>query len=154
MLVQKGVQVIDKGWERIKRDILAQNGQVVRAGVLEGDSPVAEGVTVAEYAAYNEYGTSTIPERAFMRRAFDVNLAKYNSEVLRAQRAIVDGRMSPNAIGPRMGVMMRNDIVLSITSAKTWAQPNAEATVRRKGSSSPLIDTGALRASIDWEVVR
>lgn len=32
--------------------------------------------------------------------------------------------------------------------------PNAESTIRRKGSSTPLIDTGQLRTSIKYRVKR
>ena len=40
----------------------------------------------------------------------------------------------------------------SLFTANNWA-PNAPATIRKKGSSSPLIDTGQLRRSISSEVV-
>ena len=38
-----------------------------------------------------------------------------------------------------------------LTDLKT--PPLAESTIRRKGSSNPLIDTGQLRSSITWQVV-
>ncbi len=49
--------------------------------------------------------------------------------------------------------------VVASNAAKRWAtdprnnwQPNAPETIKRKGSSRPLIDTGALRKAITWLV--
>lgn len=42
----------------------------VRAGILEG-AKNTEGEYVAQYAAYNEYGTPTIRERPFMRTTIE-----------------------------------------------------------------------------------
>lgn len=42
----------------------------VRAGVME-DATTDEGERVAEYAAYNEFGTSRVPPRPFMRKTLE-----------------------------------------------------------------------------------
>ena len=52
----------------------------------------------------------------------------------------------------RVGAYVKGKIRDSITALKE--PPNAPETVRRKGSSDPLLDTGTLRNSVDWEVER
>lgn len=103
-------------------------------------------------AAYNEFGTGHIPERPFMRTAMRVNRAKYLRTMKKDAQVILakggDGLLRASL--DRLGAMAQGDIQHSITSGH-WT-PNAPSTIRAKGSSRPLIDTGEMRNSVTWAI--
>ncbi len=49
-----------------------------------------------------------------------------------------------------MGAFAAGGVQTYMTELKT--PPNSAYTIEQKGSSNPLIDTGALRASITWKI--
>lgn len=106
---------------------------------------------VAVYASANEFGTSTIPERSFLRATFDretPTLTKMlDAAVLRAQVALIplaDALVSP-------ANHLRTSIINTIQGGPP--PPNAPATVEAKGANTPLVDTGQLQRSLTWRVV-
>ncbi len=105
---------------------------------------------MAAVAAWNEFGTKTIPERPFFRNA----LAESERSVGRILQAGLDTKkmVVDEQLAGRVGAHVQGKIQDSITSLKE--PPNAPETVRRKGSSDPLLDTGTLRNSVSWEVER
>jgi len=143
----------DRGYARIYRGLTdgRHNGKV-RVGWFPGAGSSA-GTTVAQYAMFNEFGTKSIPERPFMRRAFDRNMQKYTALFAKLEGRFFDGHITFDGILSVVGLVARNDVVQSITDARKWAVPNAPATVRQKKSSSPLIDTGTMRNTCWYEVV-
>lgn len=50
-----------------------------------------------------------------------------------------------------IGAVTAGEVQQYMTDLKT--PPNAPYTIQQKGSSNPLIDTGALRASVTWKIV-
>ena len=104
------------------------------------------GEAVSDVAAYNEFGTSAIPPRPFIRNAKSENEKKWANFLAR------DLNSSGNAdlAFSRLGELVRNDIIVSIN--KTTRPPNSADTIARKGSSHPLIDTGFLKSSVTYEV--
>ena len=109
-----------------------------------------DGTPVAAVAAWNEFGTETIPERPFFRNA----LAESERSVGRILQAGLDTKkmVVDEQLAGRVGEYVQGKIQDSITSLKE--PPNAPETVRRKGSSDPLLDTETLRNSVTWEVER
>ena len=140
------------------------------AGVLGGattgdaDVPGRKGsVSVAQYARWNEYGTSRIPPRPFLRTA----LAKYGKEwagaVLGTFREKLRNASAEGGDIPRLALMAAGrlagpDIVRTIKDAEGWAVPNAPAYARWKakcrddGISRPLFLTGTLSKSIQYQL--
>lgn len=101
---------------------------------------------VADVALWNEFGTERIPARPFLRTA-------QNKAIERGNR-ILQVRMEENAdveqIAKDLGMMMQDEIKKQITRGEF--APNAPSTIKRKGSSHPLIDTGNMRQSVHWAV--
>jgi hypothetical protein len=94
----------------------------------------------------------TIPERSFMRSAFDKNVQKYQRACLReAKKALLQRQTPEQAIG-RVGEIAKADVIRGID--RGISPPLKPATVRRKGSSKPLIDTGQLKQAIKVETER
>lgn len=102
------------------------------------------------YAASNEFGTRDghIPERSFIRAAVDEGNAAINDVADRLWGQVTDGRLTKKLALAKMGELIQRMIQRKIT---TLRHPiNAPATVAKKKSSNPLIDTGRMRASIRW----
>ncbi len=121
---------------------------VITVGV-HGDDGAAdhgEGLTVAQVGTFHEFGTRTIPQRSYIRAWFDEN-QPFIADTLRKQFA-------PVATGKRTAAIAAERCALAFEgSAKQRISrgippPLAEATIKAKGSSKPLIDTGQLRNAV------
>jgi hypothetical protein len=141
----------DKGFARIMKTELEAEGSV-SVGWFSGAGETDEGTPIASIAVFNEFGTRRIPERPMVRRTLEEHGQRYQAQVAHMKRAIHAGVLTWEALLYRLGLMVRNDLVMMITSAKEWAKPNAPETIKQKGSSSPLIDTGAMRNSVWFEI--
>jgi len=120
----------------------------VKAGYFEGKA-YPNGFEFAENALVQEYGTiengGFIPPRPFLTNAMK-NERKWET-ILNAE--LDKGRDLSQAL-TRVGEEMRNDIVRSIDANIPPA--NAQSTVRNKGSTHTLIDTGAMKRATSYEV--
>lgn len=146
------VKDTDKGWDAFKAEMAQLAGSTIRVGVLGNDAKSktpGDDATLAEIATFNEFGTSTIPARSFMRSTFDENgyYAPFTTKVL---KSVVAGRTSAANALQIVGLKIQSDVQKKIVALKS--PPNAPATIAKKGSSNPLIDTGRLRQSITYEV--
>ena len=123
----------------------SRSGGMVGSGAvvfLPKGSPNAIGVTRPHRI--------NIPERSFLRAAFDRNQRKY-SRVLEAQT----GRAIDGAISVKQALGIVGEVALSdvINRINRGIPPKLRpATVARKGSTKPLIDTGQLKGSIKAKV--
>lgn len=106
---------------------------------------------VAAYAAVNEFGSNNgeIPERPFMRSAFDANQNKYEGLMKKAASRALSGADPIKAMFS-VGNEIRNDIIRSIVS---WSDPpNADSTVATKKVNNPLVNTGQMQRALNVEV--
>lgn len=107
-------------------------------------------LTVEQVAAWNEFGThddkgkQLIPPRPFVRSVIQFDEKKI---VNVAKRWLTQ---DPSSFFEELGTFIVNQIKLNITK-KIFA-PNAASTIKRKGSSTPLIDFGQLRSSITYKI--
>jgi len=145
------VKDTDLGYKRtmqVLRDLLAAE---VLVGVRGNAGDSEDGTPLAVIAAANEFGTATIPERSFLRSTVESNRDKYAADLQQVVEDVVDGKANAMEQGlNRLGVEAVADV--QRTMRELDDPPNAASTIARKGSSSPLIDTGRLRQSIDHEV--
>lgn len=117
----------------------------LKVGIFES-AKYDDGTPVAQVAFWQEFGTARIPMRPFMRNAIVKNTRKWGDSV----KTALIGTNDSEKVLKMLGEIMRGDIVLSLTNLNT--PPNAPSTIKQKGSSNPLIDTGLLRSSISWEL--
>ena len=127
--------------DKILKDITRLDGAVVSAGVMDSKN--------ATKAAINEYGTSKIPQRPFMRTAVSRHGKSWGEKSAKAVQSVMKG-MPISQVTELVGMQMKADISSTLTNGP-WT-PNAPSTIAKKGSSRPLIDTGELRASITYKV--
>lgn len=111
-------------------------------GALEPSSEL----TVAEVGSFHEFGTSTIPQRSFIRAWFDESVAE-NRELLNSQlKLAIAGKLTLEAALERCALKFEASVRKRIRAR--IPPPLAQSTIDRKGSTTPLIDTGQLVSSI------
>lgn len=153
------VRVVDRGADELVARIRAlRNAKAsVRVGVLS-DAPKKEreGATgkysLLEVAAVHEFGAprAGIPARSFIRGTID----ERTEDIARLERAVLakvvagDIALKPalDAIGAKVAGWIQQRIAAGIEPALS------PATVAKKKSSTPLVDTGQLRSAVSWLV--
>lgn len=138
----------DLGLKAFIRQLEVARTVEIAVGIHAGDTN--NGQQIAEYAACNEYGTDSIPERSFMRSSFDENLSKIqndmNHQAGRVMAGQTDIRSALSVIGMKHQDRTKRKIGSNIQPA------NHPETIRRKKSSRTLIDTGAMLNSVHYVV--
>lgn len=156
----------DRGWKRIKRNLLLLDGSFTKVGLPQnGKLKSVSGGQIEDMSqlvivgAVHEFGATkagksrnvVIPERSFMRSTFDENVEKLKTvkeklydKYLRHQISSLD------ALG-LLGEFMTSKIQLKIKDLRT--PPNAPSTIKAKTRAgnigdNPLINFGQLRQSI------
>ena len=157
------ISVTFKGGDKYKgllARIAAQNVGV-KAGILAGATK-ADGTKVAYYAAVNEFGgtsvieghTVRIPPRPFMRDTVRGSSNEWGR--------LLSGTLSRHPDGAKaamyiIGQRMADDIQATIQAGNF--QPLSPKTIERKAKegkkepATPLIDTGTMLKSVNYEVV-
>lgn len=133
----------DLGWQKIKRELEIASRLEVAVGLLQGDKD-GEGVQIAEYAAYNEFGTDVIPSRPFMRTAFDENRGDIQADIDRQSARLTSGQVSAQTALTIIGQKHASRIQNTITGRDFLPRLSPETVRRKHGSEKTLIDTGAL----------
>lgn len=100
------------------------------------------GEKAAEVAFYNEYGTKDIPARSFIRST----LAERQKDIVRFYIKSFQKYNAAKTAAAETSQYVERLIVAKIASGNF--APNAPATIKRKGSSRPLIDTGVMMNSV------
>lgn len=166
MAGEGGGRVFDRdlGYARIVRNLgmiraasLGGSGPSVFVGVRDAAGPHTDGTPLILIAAVQEFGSADghVPERSFLRSTIDEQREKYVGLIVKILEAsykapIGSGRAVLRGGLGRLGALAVGDVQKKITALN--APPNAPSTIAKKGSANPLIDTGRLRQSIDFEV--
>ncbi|TFL14215.1 hypothetical protein CSC67_08670 [Pusillimonas caeni] len=144
------VKVIDHGLDKMVRRADALHGSGVKAGILAG-SGSQDGVDMVDIAVYNELGTAKIPARPFMGDAAQKYRRDIGTVMDHLARKVEDGA-DPDAALQTLGQWYQGRQQAHIRSGEF--KPNAPATIKKKGSSVPLVDKGRLVNSVRYEVVK
>lgn len=151
----------DLGLNRIIRTLNKDlDGVVVKVGVQAKDKAVRRGKggsirntdqPLAVIAAIHEFGLGDMPQRSFLRSAYDENLPMIDKMIQRVANGAVYG-LGTNAALNQLGNVVQGMVQRKIVDGPFV--PNSPATIKRKKSSKPLIDTGHLRQSIRYVIER
>jgi hypothetical protein len=141
----------DMGWQRIKLDFEQLKGRGVKVGLM--GSVDYEGTSVIDYAYWNEFGTRHIPARPFMATTADRYRDGVYAYTERLIGGLIDGKYRVNNVLTYIGMWYQSKVRITIRQAKQWAVPDAPATIKAKGSSSPLIDTGRMVNAVNYEII-
>lgn len=151
----------DLGFNHIIRTLNKDlDGVVVKVGVQAKDKAVRRGKggsirntdqPLAVIAAIHEFGLGDMPQRSFLRSAYDENLPMIDKMIQRVANGAVFG-LGTNAALNQLGNVVQGIVQRKIVDGPFV--PNSPATIKRKKSSKPLIDTGHLRQSIRYVIER
>lgn len=144
-------------WLALKEQVNSpKHGRVsARAGVI---NPLAarehadSGLSTGALANIQEFGVpGHIPARSFVKAPFQKNQEKYRG-MLRGQYAAIAEGLTPEAAMQEVGKEMANDMKAAVKAG--IAPSNAAATIKRKESTVPLIETTEMFEAISNDVVK
>lgn len=142
------VKLIDHGFDKIIQQALKLDGKGVKVGIRRGKGS-HEGTDMLDIAVYNHFGTATIPARPFVSDCAEKNAGQIQEAQKRLVYRVYQGGLSADGALAELGAWYVNVQKGHILHGG-WT-PNAPATVKRKGSNKPLVDTGQLVNTVDWE---
>ena len=146
------VQDDARGWSKLAKELATLDRAHVVVGIM---GPQAEaqhgnsGVTVAEVASYHEFGRG-VPERSFLRDTIDMRRQQIDALLLRLTAGVAMGRVSAGQALELIGESTVGMIIERIVDH--IPPPNAPSTIKRKGSSTPLIDSAQMKGAISYKV--
>lgn len=147
------IVVKDLGFDSVVKKLKGLRGTTVVVGLMGGAAHVYDdGTTVVSVAAFNEFGTSTIPARPFIRSTMDEQRQNIGDLVQKLAGRIADGKIDRDRAARFLGEFAKSKIQKKIVDLRE--PPNAQSTIDSKGSSNPLIDTGAMRQAVTYAVVK
>lgn len=124
------------------------NARAVQVGFLSG-STYPDGKPVAMIAAIQEYGAprAGIPPRPYFRTMIRTKQKEWPPAIAALLKANdYDALRTLQKTGEAIAGQLRQSIV------DTNSPPLRPATIARKGFSKPLVDTGMMLGSVDYEV--
>lgn len=139
---------------QITRSLRELGGLGVEVGIFGSDDSfyaMIAGVHEFGITIRKEKGSIVIPERSFLRSTFDENIDKWVNFIKKQIPKLLNGQISARTLCELLGTRMVADVQKKITTLNT--PQNADSTIKAKGSSNPLIDTGGLRMRVTYRVV-
>lgn len=141
----------DNGYRALAEQVFGIERPKISVGIHEAEAAHANGkVTVGDIATWNEFGTRTIPARSFIRAFVDEKQDEIRATAKGLLLQVVRGKLTKEQALDQLGLWLQGQIQRRM--AEGIPPPNAEATIEKKGSSTPLIDTGALRSAVTFKV--
>lgn len=147
--------------EKIKENVMAMKKKpYVKIGILEGQAEkpkkgdvkitTGEVPTLVEVATFHEFGTKTIPQRSFLRGTINSERSYFNQVTRTVYKQLMKGQTDVRKALGILGQAIQSSVQKKIRSG---IDPELEsATIKNKGSSTPLIDTGQLVNSIRYVI--
>lgn len=147
------IEEVDHGYASLVAAVfdLAHHHPVVHVGILDGEETHGGSeVSILDVATWMEFGTQDIPARSFIRAWFDEDEDHLREVLTTLLQEVVAGKLSKEQALEQLGQYAVGRIQQRISDG--IPPPNAPSTIEKKGSSTPLIDTGTLRASVTYKV--
>ncbi len=139
----------DKGWKRLIRVLKSRKARYVDVGVMVANDARPDDATNTGLAMTHEFGLG-VPERSFIRSTVDEKQLAYIKFMVTLFKQVITGKITQHQGMMIVGAKVEADMKAKIRAG--IPPPNAPFTVAQKGSSTPLIDTGILVSSFDYEV--
>lgn len=178
-LRRRNIIPMAKLFPKFRKKLAGMDGFLVKAGVLAGATYPDTGVKVAKIARLQEFGTSKIPPRPFLRNTVAREGGEWQRALKKEVNLYLAGKQSLDVVTTRVGNRMVSDIKKTIKEGV--APPISEVTkmmryltkvrnMPRNGrtyltalnlvksgkkagdvETTPLYDTHVLYSSIDYE---
>jgi hypothetical protein len=141
---------IDKGFNNLKQEIKRAGNSYTKVGYPVEDEKSYKGkqITTLQVAIIQEFGAPAkkIPARSFVRSYFDGNNKDIQKFADRLYSQVILGRKTTRKALGLLGEYVKAGVQKQID--KVFYPALKPATIKRKKSSKPLIDTGQMRASV------
>lgn len=136
------VRIDTRVLDQITQNINTFSNKYIVVGLLgqSGSDIVMRGV-------YTEFGTNRMPAWRWLKRSVDMMTPQYKRYASEMFRNILEGRDYNYNI---LGLWAKGRVQRFL--AEVTSPPLSWATIQKKGSAKPLIDTGQMRMSINYEV--
>lgn len=92
-----------------------------------------------------------MPERSFIRSTAEEKKEEVFDMTKQLGKLIVNGTISPKQAMSLLGEMYKGFIQVKITTLDS--PPNSPETIKRKGTSNPLIQTELMRKTVAWKLI-
>jgi HK97 gp10 family phage protein len=125
-------------------------------GVFSAATREGSKTTVAQYAAYNEFGTTKIPPRPFLRPTMEERQEEWTEAIKGSvSSSLKSGQFNNRSILELIGEGAVKDVKARIMS--NVPPPNAPSTVARKKAKGiepirTLVETGLMHASVEYKI--
>lgn len=142
----------DKPWKRLMSRVSGLGRLRVNIGVFSKETHDNSDLTLIHLMAIHEFGApeANIPERAPIRKTFIMKKAEYRKMVGQLVKLVLAEKLTMLKATEILGMWGASEVRSTIVAGVS--PPNAPSTIKRKGSSTPLVDTGQLLNSITFEV--
>ena len=151
-MLERKILALESIKEKSKQSLKV--GVPAAAGIHKDDSDDAgdEDLTVAQIAAWNEFGTEDgrVPERSFLRSTISVNHDKYKLLFKKITARLIDDPELYIQLLSKIGFVVQGDVQKTIRDLID--PPNSPKTIAAKKSDNPLVDTGQLGSSITFVI--
>lgn len=147
--IRSTVTVTQKGdmSGRLAKIIAATKGPAtVKVGFPAGKAPG----DLVSIAFWNHYGTSRIPSRPFITMAMFKGRGQIRAAMRSHAKAMMSGTMMMSQALPLLG--LQGQALIQNQIGSNMPPPNAPSTIRQKGSSRTLIDSGRMAGAVTWAV--
>lgn len=148
----------DRVWRELRRRLraLGKVGAHVKVGVFgSAGAHAGSGISMVEIAAVHEFGSPSIgvPSRSFIRAGILEKKEEMQKFLVALAKQVVtsQSRSAVTQALEKLGLWAQTAVKKKITGGDI-PPPLAPATIARKGSSKPLVDTGQLVNSIAYQV--
>ena len=150
------ISIKDLGFDRMIKNTAALDGKSIEVGYSEA-SKNGWLALIHEYGciiqrksrAGNPY-TIVIPARSFLGAGFDKNQDEVLGKANQLLKLVAYGKMSAEQHCNAVGLLTKGKIQVFAIELKS--PPNAASTIKKKGSSNPLVDSGNMIGAIGWKV--
>ena len=147
------VKSVNHGYAELVRVVFGFGNPKIVVGVLAKDADRTEkgsGARLIDVALWNEFGTETIPARSFLRTTFNQTEPEARRMLLALMKAVLAGKTTKEKALNLLGQWAQGQVQARM--ATSIPPPNRPSTIRQKGSSTTLIDSGQLRSAISYAV--
>ena len=125
--------------------------QTVKPGAVKIGFPRGTDSDVLNRAFWNNYGTERIPPRPFMQLSLQRHIDTYKRFFRTHLSDVTFYQDTREQLLSKLGLIGQKHIQREIVILTE--PPNAPATIARKGSSNPLVDTSEMGQSVTFQVI-
>jgi hypothetical protein len=145
----------DRVWQKLRKELGKAADRAVRVGLIGskgGNETTDSGFTIVEVGAVHEFGSSTVPKRSFIIDTFDDKRSEQAKLTAKLTQALMNSKITIDKALDVLGLWGVNEVKSRIVAG---IDPELkDATKDRKGSPTPLIDTGRMINAITHEIER